>query len=88
MSEKRLISSINESEPVKESENHFDDARIEKMKKNFNKLRDRLSKPKIKEIKKDLYWIENKKIKEIEKNLFKLEKSLSRLKKVSWLWWY
>ena len=40
---------------MKESENYFDDARIEKMKKNFNKLRDRLSKPKIKEIKKYLY---------------------------------
>ena len=60
VTEKRSISSINEWEPVKESENYFDDARIEKMKKNFNKLRDRLSKPKIKEIKKYLYWIENK----------------------------
>ena len=40
---------------MKESENYFDDARIEKMKKKFNKLRDRLSKPKTKEIKKYLY---------------------------------
>ena len=35
MSEERLIGSINESEPVKESENNFDDARIEKIKKYF-----------------------------------------------------
>ena len=38
-----------------------DAARIEKFKKDFNKLRDRLSKPKIKDIRKDLYRIENKK---------------------------
>ena len=61
MSEKRLISSINESESVKESEKKNDVARIEKFKKDFNKLRDRLSKPKIKDIRKDLYRIENKK---------------------------
>ena len=35
----------------------IDGARIEKIKKDFNKLRDRLSKPKIKEIRKDLYRI-------------------------------
>ena len=39
-----------------------------------------LSKPKIKEIRKDLYRIENKKIREIEKNILKLEKILSKLK--------
>ena len=33
MSEERLISSIKESEPVKESEKNFDDARIENIKK-------------------------------------------------------
>ena len=60
-----FLSSINESEPVKESEKNFDDPRIKKIKKDFNKLTDRLSKPKIKEIRKDLYIIENKKIKEI-----------------------
>ena len=46
---------------MKESENNCDDARIEKIKKYFNKLRDRLSKPKIKEIRKELYRIETKK---------------------------
>ena len=40
MSEERLISSIIESEPLKESEKIFDNARIEKIKKDFNKLRD------------------------------------------------
>ena len=46
---------------MKESEKNFDDARIENIKKDVNKLRDKLSKPKIKEIRKDLYGIENKK---------------------------
>ena len=54
---------------------------MEKIKKDFNKLKDRLSKPKIKETRKDLHRIDNKKIKEIEKNLLKLEKSLTKLKK-------
>ena len=61
MSEVRLLSSLNESESVKESDKNFDDASIEKIKKEFNKLRDRLSKPKIKEIRKNLYRIKNKK---------------------------
>ena len=55
MSEERSLSALNGSEPVKESEENFDDARIEKIKKDFNELRDRLSKQKIKEIRKDLY---------------------------------
>ena len=62
-------------------EKKIDGARIEKMEKGFNELRDRFSKPKMKIIRKGLYRIENKKIEEIEKNLLKLEKSLSRLKK-------
>ena len=66
---------------MKESEKNFDDAIIEKIKNDFKKLRDRLSKPKIKEMGKDLHRIDNKKIKEIEKNLLKLRKSLSKLKK-------
>ena len=35
MSEERLVSSINESEPVKESEKNFGDARTEKDQKRF-----------------------------------------------------
>ena len=42
---------------------NFDDARINNIKKDFNELRDRLSKQKIKEIRKDLYEVENKKLK-------------------------
>ena len=61
----RLVSSINEPESVKESEKNFDSARTKRIKKIFNKLRDRLTKPKIKENRKDLYRIEHKKIKEI-----------------------
>ena len=61
MSEERLLSSLNESESAKESDKNLDDASIEKIKKEFNKLRDRLSKPKIKEIRQDLYRIKNKK---------------------------
>ena len=41
MSEERLVSSINESEWLKESEENFDGARIEKIKKDFSKLRDK-----------------------------------------------
>ena len=74
MSEERTLSVLNETDSVKESEKNFDDARIEKIKKDFNKLRDRLSKSKIKEIRKDLYRIRNKKI-------FP-HKKLKRLKKV------
>ena len=62
MSEERLLNSINELESMKESEINFDDARIEMIKNDFSKLRDRLYKPKIKDIRKDLYRIENKKI--------------------------
>ena len=75
MSEERLLSILNESKSAKESEKNFDDARID-----FNKLRDRLTNTKIKEIRKDLYRIENKKnlftekIKKIEKNFSKLKK--------------
>ena len=39
---------------------NFDDARIKKIKKDFNELRERF-KLKIKEIKRNLYEIENKK---------------------------
>ena len=49
MSKERLLSVLNESESVKESEKNFDDARTEKTKKDFNKLRDGLSKPKIRD---------------------------------------
>ena len=62
MSEERLLNPLNKSELMKESENNFDAARIETMKNDFSKLRDKFSKPKIEDTRKDLYRIENKKI--------------------------
>ena len=67
MFEERLISSINELEPMNKT--NFDGATTENIKKDFNELGDRLSKPKIKEIRKGLYRMENTKITEIEKAL-------------------
>ena len=86
MSKKRSLSALNESESV-ESEKNFDDARIKKIRKDFNDLRDRFLKPKIKVIRRNIYEIESKnnlltqKIKGIEENLHELEKKLSRMKK-------
>ena len=59
--------------------------KIRKTKNDFNKFKDRFLKPKIKEIRKNIYEMENKnlfesKTIEIEKNLFELEEILSRLK--------
>ena len=53
------------------SRNNFNNAKIKKIREDFNELRDRFLKPKIKEIRRNLYEIENKenlsksKIKEI-----------------------
>ena len=82
MSKERLLNALDESESAKSLNN----AKIEKIKEDFNKLRDMLLKPKIKEIGKNLYEIKNKnlsesKTEEIEKNLLELEKSLSNFKK-------
>ena len=46
MSKEGLLSALNKTKSV-ESDKNFDDARIEKIKKDFNELRDRLFKPKI-----------------------------------------
>ena len=43
MSKERLLSALSELELV-ESKNSFDDERLEKMRKDFNELRDRFSK--------------------------------------------
>ena len=82
MSKERLLSALNESE---RSVNNFNNARIKEIREDFNKLRDILLKPKIKEIRRNLDEIENKKnlskskIKEIEQNLIELEESLFKL---------
>ena len=49
-----------ESEPV-ESGNSFDDERLKKIRKDFDELRDRLSRPEIKEIGRKFYNIKNPK---------------------------
>ena len=69
------------------SRNNFDNARIKKIREDFNRLGNRFLKPKTKEIRKSLYEIENKKylskskIKKIEQNLIELEESLFKLNK-------
>ena len=79
MSKEKLLSALSESESAG-SGNDFD-ARMKKISEDFNKLKDRFLKPKIKEIRRKLYNIEKKglsksKIKEIELNLIELEESL------------
>ena len=85
MSKERLLSALNEPESVKEAERN-DNARIKKIRERFSELRDRFSRPKIKEIRRNIYQIENKKcfstvrMKEIEKNLLGLKNNLFELK--------
>ena len=59
MSKKRLLSALDESEcnsiESSGSRNIFNNARIKKIREDFSKLRDRFLKPKIKEIKRNLY---------------------------------
>ena len=87
MSKERLLTTLDDSErnSIERGVNNFNNARIKKIREDFNKLRDRFLKSKIKEIRRNLYEIENKKnlskskIKEIEQNLIELEESLSKL---------
>ena len=51
MSKEGLLSALNKSESAK-SEKNLDNAIIKKIREEFNKLRDRFLKPKIKEIRK------------------------------------
>ena len=97
MSEGELLSAITPSKKVKtakqktkkgkKQKTNFSKARIEEITKEFNELRYKSSKLKIKEIRKNLYEIENEKnlseskIKEIEKNLTELEETLCETKK-------
>ena len=67
MSKESLFSVLDESESL-------DHNKLRKIKEDFNKLRDRFLKPKIKEIRKNIYEIEDKsfselKAKEIEKSV-------------------
>ena len=65
MSKERLLSALSESESVESStplsKNSFDDERLKNIRQDFNELRDRFSKPQIKEIRKNFYDIKNPK---------------------------
>ena len=78
MSEDELLGALTLSKPVKKSSKPktiFSEARIEKVRKEFNESRHKFSKSKINEIRKNLYEIESEKnlfeakIREIERNL-------------------
>ena len=60
MSHERLLNILSESESTKSKKN-LSNAKIKNIKKDFNKLRIRFLKPKIKRIRKSLYETENKK---------------------------
>ena len=90
MSEDELLSALTSSKPVKKGKKpktNFSEARIEKIRKEFNESRYKFPKLKIKEIRINLHEIENKKnlseskVKEIERNLTELEENLSKTKK-------
>ena len=90
MSEDELLSVINPSKKAKKGKKpktSFSKAKVEKIRKEFNESRYKLSKLKIKKVRENLYKIENEKnlskskIKEIEKNLTELEENLSKRKK-------
>ena len=91
MSKNKLLSVLTLSKPVrkgKKPKTSSSKARIEKIRKEFNESRYKFSKLKIKEIRKNLYKIENEKnpseskIKEIERNLNELEENQFKTKKV------
>ena len=77
MSKERLLNALDESESAKSLNN----AKIEKIKEDFNKLRDRFLKPKIKEIRKNLYEIKNKNLSELETE--EIEKVFLTLKSIT-----
>ena len=60
ISKEKLFSAPRQSESAG-SGNDFDNARIKKISEDFNKLKDRFLKPKIKEIRRKLYETEKKK---------------------------
>ena len=90
MSKGELLSAFTPSIPGKKGKKiktSFPNTKIGKIRKEFNESRYKSSKLKIKEIRKNLYEIENEKnpseskIKEIERNLTELEENLSKTKK-------
>ena len=82
-----LITPSRKAKKGKKPKTNFSKAKIEKIRKEFNESRYKFSKLKVKEIRENLYKIENEKnlseskIKEIGKNLTELEENLSKTKK-------
>ena len=60
MSKEKLLSALSESESAG-SGSQFYNVRIKKIREDFNKLKDRFLKPKVKKIRRNPYEIENKK---------------------------
>ena len=89
MSEDELLGALTLSKPIRKGKKpkKISEARIEKIRKEFNESRHKFSKSKINEIRKNLNEIESEKnlfepkIKEIERNLTELEENLSKTKK-------
>ena len=82
MSEYDLLGFLTSSKQVRKGENpNFFEARIVKIRKKFNESRNKFSKSKINEIRRNLHKIKSEKnlfepkIKEIEGNLTELEKN-------------
>ena len=61
MSKEELWSALSKSESV-ESEKNLDNVQITKIREEFNKLKDWFLKPKIKEIRRNLYEMKTKRI--------------------------
>ena len=89
VSEDEPLIALTSSKPVKKGKKpktNFSKARIEKIRKEFNESRFKFSKLKVKEIRENLYVIENEKnlseskIRETERNLTELEENLSKTK--------
>ena len=59
MSRERLLSALNGSKSA-DSEKNLHNARTKQIREEFNKLRDRFLKPKIKEIRRNLYGLKRK----------------------------
>ena len=59
MSKERLLSALNESKSA-DSEKNLHNARTKQIREEFNKLRDRFLKPKIKKIRRNLYGLKKK----------------------------
>ena len=77
MSKEKLLNALDEPESAKS----YDNAKIEKIKEDFHKLRGRFLKPKINDIRKNLYEIKKKNLSELEAE--EIEKVFLTLKSIT-----